>query len=104
MPFTSDDETNLSLLKGSQRPIAYANPSTGEGIELLTFGPMEIRILEDGKNTDNRLGILQVTVAPHSSGPPIHWHEMHDETFLVQEGTMRFHTADSYIDVPSGGW
>ena len=26
------------------------------------------------------------------------WHEMHDETFLVTHGSIRFHTGDTYVD------
>ena len=49
--------------------------------------------MEDGANTDNRLGMAELTLAPHSTGPPAHWHEMHDETFLVTKGTVRFFGA-----------
>ena len=27
-------------------------------------------------------------------GPPAHWHEMHDETFLITAGTIRFHAVE----------
>ncbi|KAI9693488.1 MAG: hypothetical protein M1820_009224 [Bogoriella megaspora] len=40
---------------------------------------------------DNRIGAIELIVPPHTSGPPAHWHEMHDETFLVTKGTIRFH-------------
>ena len=45
-------------------------------------------------------------------GPPPHWHEMHDETFLVTQGKLRFSTtghkeakdidalAGDYVTVP----
>lgn len=40
---------------------------------------------------DNRIGIAEFILPPHTNGPPPHWHEMHDEIFLTTEGTMRFH-------------
>ena len=42
---------------------------------------------------DNRLGAAEFTVPPRTNGPPPHWHEMHDETFLVTKGTLRFFTT-----------
>lgn len=42
---------------------------------------------------DNRLGAAEFTVPPQTNGPPPHWHEMHDETFLVTKGTLRFFTT-----------
>lgn len=32
---------------------------------------------------DNRIGVAEFTVPANTDGPPAHWHEMHDETFLV---------------------
>ena len=44
-------------------------------------------------STDNRLGTAELIIPPNTNGPPSHWHEMHDETFLVTQGTVRFHTT-----------
>jgi hypothetical protein len=33
-------------------------------------------------STDNRIGTVELTVPANTPGPPPHWHEMHDETFL----------------------
>ena len=38
-----------------------------------------------------RFSSVELTVPPRTRGPPPHWHEMHDETFLVTKGTIRFH-------------
>lgn len=43
---------------------------------------------------DNRLGTVELTLPPHTPGPPPHWHEMHDETFYITKGTIRFHVPD----------
>lgn len=44
---------------------------------------------------DNRIGAVELIIPPRTSGPPAHWHEMHDETFLVTKGTVRFHAPES---------
>ncbi|KAI9689542.1 MAG: hypothetical protein M1822_010193 [Bathelium mastoideum] len=69
-------------------PLNFVPAKTGE---VLTIGPAKLRVMEDGSNTDNRLGAAELILAPHQAGPPAHWHEMHDETFLVTKGTVRFH-------------
>lgn len=43
---------------------------------------------------DNRIGVAEFTVPPKTSGPPPHWHEMHDEVFFTTRGTLRFHALD----------
>lgn len=39
---------------------------------------------------DNRISAVELIIPPKTPGPPAHWHEMHDETFLVTKGTVRF--------------
>ncbi|KIY00141.1 uncharacterized protein Z520_03826 [Fonsecaea multimorphosa CBS 102226] len=86
-------------------PINFVPAKAGETFKV---GTITIRIMEDGSRTD-RIGSAEFTVPPHTSGPPPHWHEMHDETFLVTQGTLRFHalngqTVDAklgdYVTVP----
>lgn len=72
--------TNITLVK------------TTEG-EILEMGPVKIRIIEDGSNTDNRIGAVMLTIAPNTPGPALHWHRMHDETFLITKGKFRFTTG-----------
>lgn len=57
-----------------------------------------------------RLSCVELIIPPHTRGPPPHWHEMHDETFLVTKGTVRFHVpgkpdidakAGDYVVVPT---
>ncbi|WQF89223.1 Putative rmlC-like cupin domain superfamily, rmlC-like jelly roll protein [Colletotrichum destructivum] len=62
-------------------------------VEVLNFGPITGRILEDGSRTENRLATIHFTLAPSAAGPPALWHEMHDETILVLSGTLRFRLA-----------
>ncbi|EXJ81208.1 hypothetical protein A1O3_07498 [Capronia epimyces CBS 606.96] len=88
-------------------PVNFVPATAGESFKL---GTITIRILEDGSRTDNRIGSAEFIVPPHTAGPPPHWHEMHDETFLVLKGTLRFHalhgqTIDAkvgdYVTVPT---
>jgi hypothetical protein len=46
--------------------ISVVDLATAETIR----GPMMIRVLEDGTNTDHRLGLVQVSIPPGVAGPP----------------------------------
>src|ERR1700729_4328415 len=72
------------------------------GGEVVRLGPPTVRILEDGPTTGHRLGIGEITVAPHSSGPPQHRHARHDEGFYVVSGTARFTVGGTSYDAPAG--
>ena len=70
--------------------------------EALRAGPMAIRVLEDGTNTDHRLGIIEVTIPPHLDGPPQHLHRSHDETFYVVSGTPTFTSGTETVETKPG--
>ncbi|MFI9271351.1 cupin domain-containing protein [Kitasatospora sp. NPDC052896] len=72
------------------------------GGEIVRLGPMTMRILEDGSTTGHRLGIGEITVAPHTEGPPQHRHARHDEGFYVVSGTARFTVGDTTYDASAG--
>ncbi|KAJ5669127.1 hypothetical protein N7462_010197 [Penicillium macrosclerotiorum] len=59
--------------------------------DIITLGTMKLRVMEDGSNTDMRMSCCELTIPAGTIGPPTHWHEMHDETFLVTKGMVRFH-------------
>lgn len=44
--------------------------------EVIQFGGVRLDVLEDGRNTDQRIGALHITLAPHTAGPPEHWHQV----------------------------
>ncbi len=79
--------------------LSVVGPDGGEVIEL---GPATLRILEDGSTTAHRLGIGEVTLAPHSDGPPQHRHAEHDEGFYVVAGTARFTVGGASYDATPG--
>ncbi len=71
------------------------------GGEIALSGPTQMRILEDGRTTSHRLGIGEITIAPHTDGPPQHRHAQHDEGFYVVSGTVRFTVGDTSYDAPA---
>jgi mannose-6-phosphate isomerase-like protein (cupin superfamily) len=75
---------------------------TPDGGEVIALGPARIRILEDGTTTAHRLGIGEITLAPHTAGPPQHRHAQHDEGFYVVSGTARFTVGQTSYDAPPG--
>jgi mannose-6-phosphate isomerase-like protein (cupin superfamily) len=79
--------------------IRVVPPGGGEPIDL---GPIRIEIVEDGSTTEHRLGAALIHLRPHTSGPPPHWHERHDEGFYVVSGTATFATTDATHTAPPG--
>jgi mannose-6-phosphate isomerase-like protein (cupin superfamily) len=79
--------------------VAITGPDSGEPIQL---GPIRIRILEDGSTTGHRLGMGEITVPPHTDGPPQHRHARHDEGFYVVSGTAQFTVGETSYDAPAG--
>ncbi|KAK3209231.1 hypothetical protein GRF29_69g1160552 [Pseudopithomyces chartarum] len=99
-----DDEARQALASMAmpRRPINFVPAKEGE---ILKLGHLTCRIMEDGSRTDNRIGSAEFTVPAGTAGPPAHWHEMHDETFLVTQGTIRFHAPDNTIvDAKAGDY
>lgn len=81
--------------------VTHIKEHTGETLKI---GPLTVYILEDGHNTDNRLGAVSLVIPAHTTGPPQHWHRMHDETFLITRGTVRFTTGEQHYDAKAGDY
>jgi mannose-6-phosphate isomerase-like protein (cupin superfamily) len=79
--------------------ISIVGPGQGE---IALSGPIQMRILEDGRTTSHRLGIGEITIAPHTDGPPQHRHAQHDEGFYVVSGTARFTVGETTNDATAG--
>lgn len=74
---TSTKSQEMADLKAASSKFTYTDVSLikdGEGMEgeVLSIGPMKIRILEDGRNTDNRIGTMILNIKGKTKGPPIH--------------------------------
>jgi mannose-6-phosphate isomerase-like protein (cupin superfamily) len=83
------------------RGVGLLGAGTGE---MIRIGPVEMRVLEDGSRTDQRLGVAEVTVPPGTPGPPQHIHRMHDETFLILSGAARFTVGERNHDLHRGDY
>ncbi|WP_369247958.1 cupin domain-containing protein [Streptomyces sp. R41] len=79
--------------------VSVVGPDGGETIQL---GPTQMRILEDGSTTGHRIGIGEITLAPHTQGPPQHRHAQHDEGFYVVSGTVHFTIGETTHSAPAG--
>jgi len=79
--------------------IHVVGPSDGEQAG---GGPIRCRIIEDGSNTQHRLGLIEAIVPPGPGGPPQHIHREHDEVFIVTQGTLRFTSGTDNVDVTAG--
>jgi mannose-6-phosphate isomerase-like protein (cupin superfamily) len=79
---------------------AIVGPKDGE--VMMLPGPVRMRILEDGSTTSHRLGIGEITIAPHTAGPVQHRHAQHDEGFYVVSGTVRFTVGEKSYDATAG--
>ena len=73
-----------------------------EGGEAFRLGTTQMRILEDGRTTGHRLGMGEITLAPHTEGPPQHRHARHDEGFYVVSGSARFTVGETTYEAPAG--
>lgn len=79
--------------------VSVVGPADGEVLQL---GPTQLRILEDGHTTGHRLGMAEITLPPHTDGPPQHRHARHDEGFYVVSGTARFTIGESSHQAAAG--
>jgi mannose-6-phosphate isomerase-like protein (cupin superfamily) len=79
--------------------VSIVGPEDGD---IVLSGPTQMRILEDGSHTAHRLGLGEITIAPHTDGPPQHRHGQHDEGFYVLAGTVRFTVGTTSHDVGAG--
>jgi pimeloyl-ACP methyl ester carboxylesterase/quercetin dioxygenase-like cupin family protein len=100
LPQIETPELLLSALReftGSQ--VNIVGPEDGE---VALSGPIRMRILEDGSTTGHRLGLGEITIAPHTDGPLQHRHAQHDEGFYVVSGTARFTVGEESHDAGPG--
>src|SRR5882757_6075308 len=79
--------------------VSIVGPGDGD---VVLSGPIRMRILEDGSTTSHRLGVGEITLAPHTEGPPQHRHAQHDEGFYVVSGTVTFTVADKTYEAVTG--
>ncbi|MFF1695858.1 cupin domain-containing protein [Streptomyces sp. NPDC058257] len=79
--------------------VSVVGPDDGE---MIVLGTTRLRVLEDGSNTEHRVGLAESFLAPHTPGPPQHRHAQHDEGFYVISGSVRFTVGAEDYDATSG--
>jgi quercetin dioxygenase-like cupin family protein len=80
------------------RPIVV---DPGEGEVVPPFGPV---IKAPSELSGGAFTVLESLLMPGASGPPMHLHRSHDESFYVIEGTVTVLTPDSEQEVDAGGF
>jgi len=78
--------------------------TTLKDAETIQVGSTTVYVLEDGSLTDNRIGTVFSTLTPHTKPLPQHLHRMHEETFFVTQGTIRFAVNEEQYDVKVGDY
>jgi mannose-6-phosphate isomerase-like protein (cupin superfamily) len=81
----------------------------GEG-RIISLGPIQMVVQEDGSHTRGTLGVAEFAVPPHAPTPPPHLHHAHEEVFYVLEGELEFlagaetvrASAGTFVMVPIG--
>ncbi|KAK4959982.1 hypothetical protein LTR10_002871 [Elasticomyces elasticus] len=92
------DKTQQEYIKSLK--VGHVRPSE---VPWRRLGQYLYRVLEDGSQTQMRLCMIESLIPPHSDGPVFHWHEMHDEGFIVTKGKIRFHVLGGQtIDAQAG--
>ncbi|GAM87279.1 hypothetical protein ANO11243_053010 [Dothideomycetidae sp. 11243] len=79
-------------------------PYKSASSEVIHIGPLRLDVLEDGSRTDRRLSAVHITVPPKTPGPVQHWHQMHDETFLVLHGVATFTSRETSFTAKQGDY
>jgi hypothetical protein len=69
-------ENKMTSVEGRNVPNKDVAISWEGKREVIMLGPVRLEVLEDGSNTDNRIGAVTLTLPPNSSGPPQHWHQV----------------------------
>jgi quercetin dioxygenase-like cupin family protein len=72
--------------------------------DIFHIGAVRVRILENGSRTDNRFGAAEFVVPAKTAPVPPHVHRMHDETFLITKGVIRFTTGGRQLDAHPGDY
>jgi mannose-6-phosphate isomerase-like protein (cupin superfamily) len=63
-----------------------------------------MRILLCAEDSDGSLGAVEMRMGPGESGPPLHLHRIHAESFYVLEGEMTLRVGDARITDGPGLW
>lgn len=55
------------------------------------------------EDSNDQLGVYEITIAPGLTGAKQHYHRFMDETFIILEGTLTVLLAEKTAKIPAGG-
>src|SRR5438477_5162840 len=64
---------------------------------VIQFGGETLQFKAIGNQTGGRCAFMSATMAPESSGPPLHLHNAEDEIFYIVEGALLFQLGDRLV-------
>lgn len=64
----------------------------------------ELRILLSERECGGALGVVEMTLAPGDTGPPLHVHPTHAEAFYVLAGDLSLQVGDQVVTGGPGTW
>ena len=64
----------------------------------------ELRILLSERECGGSLGVVEMTLAPGDTGPPLHVHPTHAEAFYVLAGDLSLQVGDEVVTGGPGTW
>src|SRR5436190_11633191 len=70
--------------------------------ELIRVGPISVRFLLEGGDTNGAVAMFEFTVPPGARVPVPHKHEHYDETIYGVEGVVTFMVEGKAIDIAAG--
>ncbi|KAJ2995247.1 hypothetical protein NUW58_g1330 [Xylaria curta] len=101
----SDSSSSLSDFLPSQAPdrqrVHIVRAKRGDELRI---GELTCRVMEDGTRTENRFGALEFTIPPGTTMSDLHYHGMHDETFLVMQGSIKVRAGGKTTEAKAGDY
>lgn len=77
------------------------NPGDGETLNAKAGAGLTFKIRSN--QTNDALGIYEITLKPRTIGARLHYHKIMNETFIVMNGVLTLETAEGKVTVPKGG-
>lgn len=75
---------------------------SGEG-RTLSLDGSSILFKITSEDSNDRLGVYEVTIAPGKTGAQLHYHRYMDETFIITQGTLTVQLSEHEENVAAGG-
>jgi quercetin dioxygenase-like cupin family protein len=89
---------NGASMPQDPEPIAVRR-GEGRAMQGPVGGALELKVT--GRETGGRMTALENIIAP-GEGPPLHTHDVEDESWYVIEGTLRFQLGSELAEAPAG--